>query len=255
MSITEAARATAQGEQESNMPDGFYVQKLLDREAAALRGRVAELEDDARDFREDFSQENGSYMCRCLTCEKTFMGHKRRVTCRLCAKALSTKNEGGDVTCATQSTDSRCSPAAAALAELERMTNAQSTVASNAGAPIPTVAPASATPPTDEAWTWDTIDGDVLAKAKQESRKLERELSSALTSLAEKDNLVTIETKLRKGLADRLHQIRCERDDLTQVIKRIGESGLAERNKLRSELAERTRERDEETQADMKELP
>lgn len=44
MSITEAAREAAQKGRESNMPDGFYVQKLLDRETAALRGRVAELE-------------------------------------------------------------------------------------------------------------------------------------------------------------------------------------------------------------------
>ena len=37
-----------------------------------------------RDWHEDFSHENGQYMCVCCNCEKSFIGHKRRVTCKLC---------------------------------------------------------------------------------------------------------------------------------------------------------------------------
>ena len=34
---------------------------------------------------EDASHENGDYECRCVTCEQTFYGHKRRVICKVCA--------------------------------------------------------------------------------------------------------------------------------------------------------------------------
>lgn len=37
------------------------------------------------DWPEDFQHENGNYMNRCRTCKQTFMGHKRRVTCKTCA--------------------------------------------------------------------------------------------------------------------------------------------------------------------------
>lgn len=39
----------------------------------------------ARDWSEDFPHENGNYQNKCNTCEKLFMGHKRRGTCKLCA--------------------------------------------------------------------------------------------------------------------------------------------------------------------------
>ncbi len=37
-----------------------------------------------RDWTEDFSHENGNYNCRCFSCERTFIGHKRRVQCKVC---------------------------------------------------------------------------------------------------------------------------------------------------------------------------
>jgi rubrerythrin len=37
------------------------------------------------DWPEDFSGENGQYQNKCTTCGKLFTGHKRRVTCKLCA--------------------------------------------------------------------------------------------------------------------------------------------------------------------------
>jgi hypothetical protein len=38
-----------------------------------------------RDYPEDFKYENGHYMCHCLDCHKSFLGHKRRIICKLCA--------------------------------------------------------------------------------------------------------------------------------------------------------------------------
>lgn len=37
------------------------------------------------DWPEDFSHENGQYNCVCITCQESFVGHKRRITCKLCA--------------------------------------------------------------------------------------------------------------------------------------------------------------------------
>ena len=44
---------------------------------------------DPRDWPEDFSHENGRYSCRCHKCGRLFQGHKRRVTCHVCAGAAS----------------------------------------------------------------------------------------------------------------------------------------------------------------------
>lgn len=38
-----------------------------------------------RDWPEDFARENGNYLCRCFSCGESFIGHKRRVTCKKCA--------------------------------------------------------------------------------------------------------------------------------------------------------------------------
>lgn len=45
--------------------------------------------DEERDWREDFGHENGQYQCKCGTCGNVFVGHKRRVTCRVCASPSS----------------------------------------------------------------------------------------------------------------------------------------------------------------------
>ena len=39
-----------------------------------------------RDWTADFAYENGSYICRCFSCDEQFFGYKRRVTCRVCAQ-------------------------------------------------------------------------------------------------------------------------------------------------------------------------
>lgn len=41
--------------------------------------------DTLNDWPEDFSHENGNYMCTCAHCGCTFHGHKRRVCCKACA--------------------------------------------------------------------------------------------------------------------------------------------------------------------------
>lgn len=44
-----------------------------------------------RDFPEEFSHENGTYQCICMVCRKEFIGHKRRVVCKLCSKLVFAK--------------------------------------------------------------------------------------------------------------------------------------------------------------------
>lgn len=36
------------------------------------------------DFPEDFEHENGMYMNKCCHCQVTFLGYKRRVSCKVC---------------------------------------------------------------------------------------------------------------------------------------------------------------------------
>ena len=37
------------------------------------------------DWDEDFTHENGNYMNKCIDCKEMFIGHKRRVVCKVCA--------------------------------------------------------------------------------------------------------------------------------------------------------------------------
>lgn len=46
---------------------------------------LASLAGSAGDWPEDFAHENGRYFCRCTECESRFIGHKRRVVCKVCA--------------------------------------------------------------------------------------------------------------------------------------------------------------------------
>ena len=38
-----------------------------------------------RDWVEDFGSENGQYLNTCLECGGGFIGHKRRIVCKVCA--------------------------------------------------------------------------------------------------------------------------------------------------------------------------
>jgi hypothetical protein len=38
-----------------------------------------------RDWAEDASLENGCYCNLCVSCQQSFVGYKRRITCKLCA--------------------------------------------------------------------------------------------------------------------------------------------------------------------------
>lgn len=42
----------------------------------------------AHDWTEDFEHENGMYHCKCITCKSTFVGHKRRIECKVCAAPI-----------------------------------------------------------------------------------------------------------------------------------------------------------------------
>src|SRR4051812_690306 len=46
------------------------------------------MQSSGRDWVEDFTHENGNYLCRCSDCGNRFFGHKRRVTCKECAKPV-----------------------------------------------------------------------------------------------------------------------------------------------------------------------
>ena len=45
--------------------------------------KLATMED--RSWPEDYSHENGHYFNTCCNCQRQFMGHKRRVVCKVCA--------------------------------------------------------------------------------------------------------------------------------------------------------------------------
>ena len=38
----------------------------------------------SRDWLEDAEHENGNYQCRCYKCSQGFLGHKRRIVCKIC---------------------------------------------------------------------------------------------------------------------------------------------------------------------------
>jgi hypothetical protein len=44
-----------------------------------------------RSWQKDFPLENGNYMCQCTSCKKNFIGHKRRITCSICASDRGVK--------------------------------------------------------------------------------------------------------------------------------------------------------------------
>lgn len=39
-----------------------------------------------KDYPEDLQHENGFYECICCNCKDHFLGHKRRVTCKVCSE-------------------------------------------------------------------------------------------------------------------------------------------------------------------------
>lgn len=42
-----------------------------------------------RDWPEDFPHENGNYENYCFRCGETFLGHKRRMTCKKCVAEIN----------------------------------------------------------------------------------------------------------------------------------------------------------------------
>lgn len=49
-----------------------------------------------KNWQSDFSHENGNYFCKCVECGKDFIGHKRRVVCKVCDDKLSKAPFYGD---------------------------------------------------------------------------------------------------------------------------------------------------------------
>lgn len=42
------------------------------------------LDDDPRNYPEDFHHENGKYLRECIICQNMFIGYKRRYVCKIC---------------------------------------------------------------------------------------------------------------------------------------------------------------------------
>lgn len=69
------------------------VQVAIDRLRMDRKHGDAPSGSEKRDWPGDFEHENGNYQCTCLECGKLFLGHKRRVICRVCTKP---EEKGGD---------------------------------------------------------------------------------------------------------------------------------------------------------------
>ncbi len=54
---------------------------------------MTSVEFDACDYPEDAPYENGSYLNRCVECQRLFVGHKRRVFCKVCEERQREKVE------------------------------------------------------------------------------------------------------------------------------------------------------------------
>lgn len=50
---------------------------------------LRQMHNEKRTWTEDAGHENGRYQNRCVSCEEMFIGHKRRVTCKVCATIAS----------------------------------------------------------------------------------------------------------------------------------------------------------------------
>lgn len=56
---------------------------------------IIELRKNPRSFPEDYPHENGNYLNSCFECHEPFIGHKRRVVCRQCAKPPKERAQDG----------------------------------------------------------------------------------------------------------------------------------------------------------------
>ncbi len=61
-----------------------FKQKNPNFRARTLSPFVRTTKEQTRDFPEDAAHENGNYYNTCVTCDESFIGHKRRYTCRVC---------------------------------------------------------------------------------------------------------------------------------------------------------------------------
>jgi len=66
-------------------PASLLKSKDIKSQAAEMREALG-IKPTDRDWEEDFTHENGNYQMNCLICEKSFIGHKRRIVCKKCTK-------------------------------------------------------------------------------------------------------------------------------------------------------------------------
>ena len=71
-------------DENTQLKDNYY---SMGKRSIKLEGDIMlELQGYDKDkcFPEDYSHENGKYLNMCSECKDVFIGHKRRVTCKLC---------------------------------------------------------------------------------------------------------------------------------------------------------------------------
>lgn len=88
-SVARAAVQQAMLAWEATMPDCICMSLQRPHWGCEIHGTEATKK---RSWPEDFPHENGRYLCRCVHCGHTFEGHKRRVSCKVCASGV--KGEG-----------------------------------------------------------------------------------------------------------------------------------------------------------------
>lgn len=67
--------------------DDYYEARTVYASTGAATEAPATQQHIERDWIEDAPHENGNYQCKCSTCGNTFIGYKRRITCKACAAA------------------------------------------------------------------------------------------------------------------------------------------------------------------------
>ena len=73
---------------DSEKPISYYIEEI-ERLNSKLKTNINTISTltGFHNWKEDFSHENGNYQNICLTCNTYFIGHKRRVHCKVCANA------------------------------------------------------------------------------------------------------------------------------------------------------------------------
>jgi Zn finger protein HypA/HybF involved in hydrogenase expression len=54
-----------------------------------MNKKILDAMNSSKSYQEDFTHENGQYVCKCIECEEIFIGNKHRCICKECATTRS----------------------------------------------------------------------------------------------------------------------------------------------------------------------